>query len=66
MKSNKIESSLTIANITSAFHHSNFTCQLTQANTTSPTATGNKALATYRLNIAFKILLTIAFLNKDM
>lgn len=63
MKSNKIESTLTIGNITSAYHLTNFTCQLFQSNTSSMPS--KRAVSTYTLNIAFKPIIKVALINKE-
>lgn len=64
MKSNKIESTLSIVNITSAYHLTNFTCQLFQSNTSSMPST--RAVSSYTLNIAFKPIIQVALVNKAL
>lgn len=61
METNKIESTLSIANISSSYHNKNFTCQLIQNNETLT----NKASSTYKLNISFKPIITISVKNSD-
>jgi len=57
---NKIESSLSLVNVSSNEHLSNFTCQLYQA---KPTL--NTAKASFTVNVSFKPVISLSVLQTD-